>query len=99
MLFVSFFFFFLPRKHNLIRLKSTGFFFPLAGINSIGTKVYSAIGPSVCEEWQLLVDQMDQSHQRAVVIKNKHSGSFLAVRGGRFVGASSYNEDCKWILV
>lgn len=76
-----------------------GFFFPTAGFDSVGGEVYSAFGPSACEEWQLLVDQMDQSHQRAVVIKNKHSGSFLAVRGGRLVGATSYNEDCKWILV
>lgn len=73
--------------------------FHLAGFDASGKKVYSAIGPSASEEWQLLVDQMDHSHQRAVVIKNKNSGSFLAVQGGRFVGAASYNEDCKWILV
>lgn len=74
-------------------------FFPLAGFDSFGETVYSASGPSACEEWQLLVDQTDQSPQRAVVIKNKHSGRFLAVRGGRLVGVTSHNEDCKWILV
>lgn len=73
--------------------------FPLAGFDSINNEVYSVLCPSVCEEWHLLVDQTDQSRQRAVVIKNKHSGSFLAVRGGRLVGAASYNEDCQWILV
>lgn len=72
---------------------------PLAGLDPIGGTVYSALGPSSCEEWQLLVDQADQSHQRAVVIKNKQSGRFLAVQGGRLVGAASYSEDCKWILV
>lgn len=70
-----------------------------AGFDPIGERVYSVFSPSVCEEWQLLVDQTDQSHQRAVIIKNKHSGRFLAVQKGRFVGAASYNEDCKWVLV
>lgn len=62
-------------------------------------RVHSEASPSVCEEWQLLVDQTDQSHQRAVIIKNKHSGTFLAVQNGHFVGLTSYNEDCKWFLV
>lgn len=73
--------------------------FPLSGFDSIGEKVYSVLGQSANEEWQLLVDQIDHNNQRAVVIKNKRSGSFLAIQGGRFVGAVLYNEHCKWILV
>ncbi|XP_049423917.1 uncharacterized protein LOC125883569 [Epinephelus fuscoguttatus] len=68
------------------------------GFDPRSKQVYSV--PSLCEseEWLMLVDQTDQSHQRAVVIKNKHSGRFLAVQHGRFIGLTSYNQDCKWFL-
>lgn len=69
-----------------------------AGLDPSSNEVHSHTSPSVCEEWQLLVDQTDQSHQRAVIIKNKHSGKFLAVRHGRLIGLTSYNQDCKWFL-
>ncbi|XP_034439053.1 uncharacterized protein LOC117760269 isoform X1 [Hippoglossus hippoglossus] len=61
-------------------------------------QVHSEVSPSESEEWLLLVDQTDQSHKRAVIIKNKRSGSFLAVRDGHFLGLTSYDEDCKWFL-
>ncbi|XP_058496143.1 uncharacterized protein LOC131466724 [Solea solea] len=61
-------------------------------------QIHSEASPSVSEEWLLLVDQTDQSHKRAVVIKNKRTGRFLAVQNGRFTGLTSYNEDCKWFL-
>lgn len=77
---------------------STNNLLPSAGFDPRSKQVYSV--PSLCEseEWLMLVDQTDQSHQRAVVIKNKHSGRFLAVQHGRFIGLTSYNEDCKWFL-
>ncbi|XP_040002552.1 uncharacterized protein LOC120800486 [Xiphias gladius] len=68
------------------------------GFDPSGNQVHSEASPSVSEEWLLLVDQTDQSHQRAVIIKNKHSGRFLAVQNGRFTGLTSYDEDCKWFL-
>lgn len=71
---------------------------PSAGFDPIRSQVHSEANPSVSEEWLLLVDQMDQSHQRAVIIKNKHSGRFLAVQNQHFVGLTAYNEDCKWFL-
>ncbi len=73
-------------------------FFPSVGFDSSRNQVHSETSPSVSEEWLMLVDQTDQSHQRAVVIKNKHSGRFLAVQNGHFIGLTSYNEDCKWFL-
>ncbi|CAL8331135.1 unnamed protein product [Lota lota] len=60
--------------------------------------VYTTASPAETEEWLLLADQMDQSYRRAVIIKNKHTGRFLAVIDGRFVGLTSYTEDCKWFL-
>lgn len=71
---------------------------PSSGFDPIRNQVHSEANPSPSEEWQLLVDQTDQSHQRAVIIKNRHSGSFLAVQNDHFVGLTSYNEDCKWFL-
>lgn len=72
---------------------------PSAGFDPIRSQVHSEANPSVSEEWLLLVDQMDQSHHhRAVIIKNKHSGSFLAVQNQHFVGLTAYSEDCKWFL-
>ncbi|XP_051241151.1 uncharacterized protein LOC127354893 [Dicentrarchus labrax] len=68
------------------------------GFDPSSDKVHSEASPSVSEEWLLLVDQTDQSHQRAVIIKNKHSGCFLAVQDGHLIGLMSYNEDCKWFL-
>lgn len=53
---------------------------------------------SECEEWLLLVDQSDHSPRRAVIIKNKNPGRFLAIQDGGFTGLESYNEDCKWFL-
>ncbi|XP_070846648.1 uncharacterized protein [Chaetodon trifascialis] len=61
-------------------------------------QVYSDASLSESEEWLLLVDQTDQSHHRTVIIKNKHSGSFMAVRNGHLVGLTSYTEDCKWFI-
>ena len=72
--------------------------FPSAGFDPSRDEVHSEASPSVSEEWLLLVDQTDQSHQRAIIIKNKDSGRFLAVQNGRFTGLTSYNEDCKWFL-
>ncbi|XP_039654392.1 uncharacterized protein LOC120557822 [Perca fluviatilis] len=68
------------------------------GFDPSSEQVHSEASPSMSEEWLLLADQTDQSHQRAVVIKNKHSGRFLAVQNGHFIGLTSYNEDCKWFL-
>eukprot|EP00064_Thunnus_orientalis_P005029 superscaffoldBa00000478_g5042 len=68
------------------------------GFDPSRDEVHSEASPSVSEEWLLLVDQTDQSHQRAIIIKNKHSGRFLAVQNGRFTGLTSYNEDCRWFL-
>ncbi|KAG8014659.1 hypothetical protein GBF38_003248 [Nibea albiflora] len=68
------------------------------GFDASWNQVHCEASPSACEEWLLLVDQLDRSHQRAVVIKNKHSGSYLAVQSGRLTGLTSYNEDCKWFL-
>lgn len=74
------------------------FFLPSAGFAPRRKQVHSEASPSQSAEWVLLVDQTDRSHQRAVIIKNKHSGIFLAVQNGLLVGVTSYNEDCKWIL-
>lgn len=60
--------------------------------------MYSKADPSEAEEWLLLVDQTDQSHERAIIIKNKHCGRFLAIQNGSFVGLMSYSEECKWFL-
>nr|XP_046234574.1 uncharacterized protein LOC124053454 [Scatophagus argus] len=68
------------------------------GFDPIMKGVRSEASPSASEEWLLLVDQTDQSPQRAVIIKNKHSGSFLGVQNGHFIGLATYNEDCKWLL-
>lgn len=68
------------------------------GFDLSGEQVHSEVCPSEGEEWLLLVDESDQSYWRAVIIKNKHSGRFLAVRNGCFIGLTSYNEDCKWFL-
>ncbi|XP_071359866.1 uncharacterized protein [Trachinotus anak] len=68
------------------------------GFDPSRNEVHSEASPSVSEEWLLLVDGTDQSHQRAVIIKNKHSGRFLAVQNGHLVGLTSYNQDCKWFL-
>lgn len=82
-----------------------GFFFFLKqtacaseGFDPSRNQVYSEASPSVSEEWLLLVDQADLSHRRAIIIKNKCSGSYLAVQNGHFTGQASYNEDCKWFL-
>ncbi|KAM7009698.1 uncharacterized protein LKV04_001635 [Tautogolabrus adspersus] len=69
------------------------------GFDAVTNQVHSEASPSVSEEWLMLVDQTDQSHQRAVIIKNKHLGKFLAVQDGGFTGLTLYNEDCKWFLV
>lgn len=71
---------------------------PTAGFDPGTDQVHSEDSPSETEEWLLLVDRMDQSHQRAIVIKNKQSQRFLAVQNGCFTGLQSYNEDCKWFL-
>lgn len=71
---------------------------PAAGFDPSSNQVHSKGCPSPNEEWLLLVDQTDQSHQRAVIIKHKHSGRFLAVQNGSFIGLTSYNEGCKWFL-
>ncbi|KAM7394487.1 hypothetical protein PAMP_021290 [Pampus punctatissimus] len=68
------------------------------GFDPSRDEIHSEVSPSVSEEWLLFTDQTDQSHQRAVVIKNKHSGRFLAVQNGCFIGLTSYDEDCKWFL-
>ncbi|KAK9540613.1 hypothetical protein VZT92_003054 [Zoarces viviparus] len=68
------------------------------GFDPSRNQVHSELSPSATEEWLMLVDETDQSHQRAVTIKNKHSGRFLAVQNGDFIGLTSYNEDCKWFL-
>ncbi|XP_028299338.1 uncharacterized protein LOC114461451 isoform X2 [Gouania willdenowi] len=54
--------------------------------------------PSESEEWLLLMDQSEKSHHRAVIIRHKQSGSFLAVSNGCCRGLTSYDEDCKWFL-
>lgn len=69
-----------------------------AGFNPSLGQVSSAARPCEAAEWLLLVDQTDQSHRRAVIIKNKQSGSFLAVQGGCLTGLTSYNKDCRWFL-
>lgn len=74
-------------------------FFSASGFDRIRNEVHSEEHPSEAEQWLLLVDQTDLSHRRAVIIKNKHSGMFLAVHNGRFTGLTSYDEDCKWFLV
>lgn len=85
---------------NLLdRYKTFSFVLPAAGFDPSRDEVHSEERPSETEEWLLLVDQTDQSHRRAVIIKNKLSGTFLAVQHGRFTGLTSYNEDCKWLLV
>lgn len=87
-----------------VQKKTTDFFFldifllPSAGFDPRRNQVHSEASQSESAEWVLLVDQTDRSHQRAVIIKNKHTGSFLAVQNGLLVGVTSYNEDCKWIL-
>ncbi|KAJ4944578.1 hypothetical protein JOQ06_013121 [Pogonophryne albipinna] len=68
------------------------------GFDPSRNQAHSEVSPSEREEWLMLVDQTDQSHQRAVIVKNKHSGMFLAVQNGHFTGLTSYNEDCKWFL-
>lgn len=68
------------------------------GFDPSRNRVHSEVSPSATEEWLMLVDPTDQSHRRAVIIKNKDSGRFLAVQNGDFVGLPSYNEDCKWFL-
>ncbi|XP_068583370.1 uncharacterized protein [Cebidichthys violaceus] len=68
------------------------------GFDPSRNQVHSELSPSAAEEWLMLADETDQSHQRAVIIKNKHSGRFLAVQNGDFIGLTSYNEDCKWFL-
>lgn len=70
----------------------------IAGFDSNGDYVYTKATPYGAEEWLLIVDETDHSHKRAVVIKNKHSGKFLAVNQGRFVGLQTYTEECKWFL-
>lgn len=69
-----------------------------AHLEESGDRVYTTDSPAETERWLLLADQMDQSCKRAVIIKNKHTGRFLAVQEGRFVGLMSYTEDCKWFL-
>ncbi|XP_069545869.1 uncharacterized protein [Brachyistius frenatus] len=68
------------------------------GFDPDSNQVQASACPSQSEEWILLVDQTGQKHQRVIIIKNKQSGSFLAVRDGSFTGLTSYNEDCKWVL-
>lgn len=50
----------------------------IAGYDSDGDYVYTKPRPFGAEEWLLMVDLTDQSHERTVIIKNKHSGRFLA---------------------
>ncbi|XP_074538690.1 uncharacterized protein LOC141800180 [Halichoeres trimaculatus] len=68
------------------------------GFEPSTNQVHSEASQSVSGEWLMLVDQTDQSHHRAVIIKNKRSGKYLAVHNGCFIGLSSYNEDCQWFL-
>ncbi|XP_062373478.1 uncharacterized protein LOC134061734 [Sardina pilchardus] len=68
------------------------------GFDPNGDYVYTKANPYGAEEWLLMVDESDHSHERAVVIKNKHSGRFLAVQQGRFIGLPSHTEECKWFL-
>lgn len=70
----------------------------LSGYDPVLEEVFCTSAQSECEEWLLLVDQSDQSPRRAVIIKNKNSGRFLAIQDGGFAGLDSYNEDCKWFL-
>ncbi|XP_061840112.1 uncharacterized protein [Nerophis lumbriciformis] len=61
-------------------------------------EVRSEVGPSEREEWLLLVEPTERSRHGAVVLKNKHSGRFLAVRQGHFLALSAYDDKCKWFL-
>lgn len=88
----------LLRQYKMILFKRWTIIFPSAGFDTSRDEVYSVASPSESEEWLLLVDHTDQSHQRAVIIKNKYSGRFLAVQNSSFTGLTSYNEDCKWFL-
>lgn len=67
----------------------------LSGYDPELEEVFCTSSPSQCEEWLLLADQ---SLRRAVIIKNKNSGRFLAIQDGGLIGQESYNEDCKWFL-
>ncbi|KAJ8335643.1 hypothetical protein SKAU_G00389850 [Synaphobranchus kaupii] len=68
------------------------------GYDPNGNYTYTKASPHGAEEWQLLVDETDNSAERAVVVKNKHSELFLAVFNGQLTGQKFYNESCKWFL-
>lgn len=85
-------------KENIKDVHNTAFFPAAAGFDPAENRVYSDASRSESEEWQLLVDQTDTSHRRAVIIKSKRSEIFLAVRNCQFTGLTSYTEDCKWLL-
>ncbi|XP_036372463.1 uncharacterized protein LOC118769463 [Megalops cyprinoides] len=68
------------------------------GFDPDGNYVYTKANPYGAEEWLLMVDESDQSPERAVVIKNRHSQRFLAVQNGKLAGLTSYTEGCKWFL-
>lgn len=85
-------------KENDEDIHNTVFFPVAAGFDPVENRVYSDGSRSGSEEWQLLVDQTDTSHRRAVIIKSKRSETFLAVRNCQFIGLTSYTEDCKWLL-
>ncbi|XP_028831907.1 uncharacterized protein LOC114788009 isoform X2 [Denticeps clupeoides] len=68
------------------------------GFDPNGDTLHTKESPSGSEGWLLMVDERNQSHERAVIIKNKSSGKILAVQNGCLIGLSSYTEDCKWFL-
>ncbi|KAJ8271858.1 hypothetical protein COCON_G00107170 [Conger conger] len=68
------------------------------GYEPNGNSTYTKSSPHEAEEWQLMVDGSDSSPERAVIMKNKHSQSFLAVHDGKLTGVKYYNESCKWFL-
>ncbi|KAG5848464.1 hypothetical protein ANANG_G00098730 [Anguilla anguilla] len=68
------------------------------GYDPNGNSTYTKASPHRAEEWQLMVDETDNSPERAVIMKNKHSQSFLAVHEGKLTGLQHYDESCKWFL-
>ncbi|KAJ8399249.1 hypothetical protein AAFF_G00412870 [Aldrovandia affinis] len=68
------------------------------GYDPNGNYAHTKATPHWAGEWLLIVDETDDSTERAVVMKNKHSQTYLAVHHGTLVGLKSYSESCRWYL-
>ena len=71
---------------------------PLLGYNPNGDYIYTKAQHYGAEEWILQSNNTDDTSSRAIVIFANYGKKYLAIKGGKLIGVSSVDNDCKWYL-